>query len=372
MALRWFDGLEQYGAIAQMTEGVGGGAAWSEAQSGWTLLTTNPATQSYHLRLTDSSDGSRIIRRIFGTANDVVGFGYRFNVQDLPQFEGAGTDGALTMADFRDVSNVSHITIVMGTDGSVFALRGCNMVNTSLGGTLLGRSEPCIAPGGYHHFEAKVKIDNSVGYIEVRINEVTVLNLTGIDTQSTANASAAQVAVGMHGTVSTGSGGFGICDFDDFLAWDDDASDLDNTVVDWIGDKGCYFLRPNADTAESDWTLSTGATAYSLLDEVPPSGTDYISDTTGAARTIVQVEALPGNVSEVIAMMPVIYARKEESGTVNVRGGVVVGASESYTPTNSPSTAYAYMEPGPKTIDPDTGVAWTNTANPDLLIERTA
>ena len=26
MALRWMDGFEQYGAIARMTEGVGGGA----------------------------------------------------------------------------------------------------------------------------------------------------------------------------------------------------------------------------------------------------------------------------------------------------------------------------------------------------------
>jgi hypothetical protein len=370
--LRWFDGFEQYGAAAQMLEGVGGGAAWSE-NSGWTLSTTSPATGTYHMRMTPVSNGSRKLRRIFGQAKQITGFGYRFNIADLPDSEGLTSGGgAVIMADIRDVSNDSHFVIIMGTDGSVQALRGANITNQELGGTVLGRSDPCIAAGGYHHFEMKSKIDNSTGYIEVRINEVTVLNLTGIDTQSTVNATAAQVVIGQSGgPTTTGNPSFTTFDMDDVYAWDDDSSDAENTVVDFIGDKGCYYLPVDGDTAEADWTLSTGFSGFALLDEVPPSGTDYVSDTTGAARSIFTVAALPGGVAEVIAMMPVIYARKEDSGSVSIRGGVVVGVDESYSPTNSPSTAYAYMEPGPKTIDPDTGVAWANTANPDLLIERT-
>lgn len=363
MALRWVDGFEQYGALARMTEGVGGGAAWSQVENTWALSTTNPATGTYHLRLTDTSDPPSQLRRIFGVANQVVGVGYRFAVGDLPDTEGSLTEERLILCDFRDVSNIHQCAIAMGTDGSVFAYRGS---------TILGRSDPCIAAGGYHHLEVKAKIDNTTGYIEVRINEVTVLNLTGVDTQSSANASAAQFVVGLLGDVTSSAVGFGALDLDDIFAWDDVATDPANTVVDFVGDKGCYYLKPNGDTATGTFTRSTGATNYTLLDEVPPDGADYLSDTTGAARTIVQVEALPANVAEVIAMMPVIYARKEESGTVELRGGVVVGTDESYTPTNSPSTAYAYMEPGPKTIDPDTGVAWASDANPDLLIERTA
>lgn len=377
--LRWIDGFEHYGAIARMTEGVGGGAAWSQADvvtnGGWALSTSSPATGSYHMRLTQSSAAAvtaKQLRRIFGVASQVVGFGYRFSVTSLPSGEGASDKSALILADFRDVSNVSHCTIVMGTDGSVFALRGAQFTSQSIVGTLLGRSDPCIAAGGYHHIEMKVKIDNTTGYIEVRVNEVTVLNLTGIDTQNTANASAAQVSVGQSGNVLADPAGFGTFDLDDPFAWDDDASDAENTVVDWVGDKGCYYLKPNADTATSGWTRSAGSTNYTLIDEVPPGGIDYLTDATGSAKTIVQVEALPGNVSEVIAFMPVIYARKEDSGSVTLRGGVAIGADESYGPDDSPSTAYAYLRPGPKTIDPDTGVAWANTANPDLIIERTA
>lgn len=362
--LLWMDGFEQYGAKARMLEGVGGGAAWSEADTEWTLSSANPATGTYHARLTATAGGGTAeLRRALGVASQVCGFGYRFSVDDLPANESyVRNDESLSLVEFRDIANVAHCRVCLGTDGGIYAVRG---------DTLLGRSDPVVAPGGYHHFEAKCKIDNTTGYIEVRINEVTVLNLTGIDTQNTANAATGQVVIAELGDVTDAGSQFGFMDVDDVFAWNDDATDVENTVVDFVGDKGCYFLKTNGDTAEADWTKSTGVTGYTLLDEVPPDDTDYIADTTGAARSIFDVEALPGNVAEVIAIMPVGRMRKEESGSVSVRMGVVVGADESYTPTNSPSTSFAYAEPGPKTIDPDTGVAWATNADPKLLIERT-
>lgn len=364
--LRWVDGIEQYGVAARMIEGVGGGAAWSQIDSGFAVSTSNPATGTYHLRLTATvSGGTNVARRILGVAKQVSAFACRFSVDELPAEESYDIqESQLCLVNFADVANSNHCRACLGTDGSIYFVRA---------DTLVGRSDPCVAPGGYHHIETKCKIDNATGYAEVRVNEVTVLNLTGIDTQSTANASTAQFILGEFGDVTDPGAQFSFCDFDDFFAWDDDASDVENTVVDFVGDKGCYYLKPNGDTAEADWTKSTGVLSYAVIDEVGPSGgTDYLSDATGSARTIVQVEALPGNVSEVIAFMPVIYARKEDSGSVTMRGGIVVGTDETYGPDDSPSTGYAYLRPGPKTIDPDTGVAWASNANPDLLIERTA
>lgn len=362
--LRWMDGFEHYGVTeTYMLEGVGGAAAWSQVDNNYDLSTTNPATGTYHIRLSDTSTTPDRLRRALGQSSQVSAFGYRLQVDDLPAVEDyVATGTQLVLADFLDVTNTRHCRVSLGTEGSVYFCRG---------DTLLERSDPCIAAGGYHHFEAKTKIDNTTGYGEVRVNEVTVLNITGQDTQNTSNAETSQVAIRLQASAVDSTVGFGFMDIDDCFAWDDDASDAENTVVDWVGDKGCYYLPVNADTAEADWTLSSGVTGYSLLDELDPNDADYIGDSTGTARSIFGVAALPGNVAEVIAMMPVIRARKEESGSVTIRGGVVVGASESYTPDTSPSTTFAYITPGPKTIDPDTGVAWTNTANPDLLIERT-
>lgn len=362
--LRWADPLDQYGAKAQMLEGIGGGAAWSQADSSWALSSANPATGTYHLRLTATAGGgTEVARRVLGVASQVSGFGYRFNISALPAFEDYDAlDSQLVMVDFRDIANVSHCRVSMGTDGSVYAVRG---------NTLLGRSDPCIAPGGYHHFECKAKIDNTVGYIEVRVNEVTVLNLTGIDTQNTANAATAQFALGEYGDVLDPGAQFGHCDYDDFFAWDNDATDAENTVVDWVGDKGAYWLPVDADTAAAGWLKSSGSSGYSLIDETPPSGTDYIYDSSGAALSRFSVAALPGNVAEVIAFIPVWYGRKEESGSVTIHGGLEIGGSTAVGPDDSPSTAYAYGRPGPKTINPSTGVAWANDAAPNLLIERT-
>lgn len=363
--LRWFDGFEHYGLTeTYMLQGVGGGAAWSDIVSDWNLSTANPATGLTHMRLSGSSGGNTsTLRRALGQSKQVSAIGYRFSTDDLPTVEDAEPlDSQLCMAEFRDVGNVRQCRVNLGTEGSVRALRG---------NTALGRSDPCIAAGGYHHFEVKSKIANTGGYIEVRVNEVTVLNLTGIDTQSTSNAETSQLVIGEFGdALDTGIGGLTF-DMDDVFAWDDDATDPENTIVDFIGDKGCYYLPVDADTAEADWDLSSGVTGYSLLDELTPNDADYIGNSTGTARSIFSVGALPANVDEVVAMMPVLRARKEESGTVGLRAGVVVGSSESYTPTASPSTNFAYMTPGPKSIDPDTGVAWANDAEPQLLIERT-
>lgn len=362
MALGWMDGFETFGLLeAEMLKGVGGAAAWAEVQNTWSLQSANPATGTYHIRLGDTSSPPSRLRRVLRASSAVVGVGYRFNVADLPDTEGSSSGERLFMCDWTDVSNGAQCQIGMGTDGSVVSYRGS---------TTLGRSAPCFSAGGYHHFERKSLIANSNGTDEVRINEVTVLNLTGQDTQQTANAHGAQVRLGLYGSVLDGSVGFSTMDIDDFFTWDNDASDPENTIVDFVGDKGVYYLPTDADTGENDWVLTGAATAHAALSEVPADTADYLGDSTGLARAVVGVAPLPANVSEVLAFQPVIYATKTESGSVSLLGGLVVGSSETYTPTDSPSTAFAYMTPGPKTIDPSTGVPWTNDANPDLLIQR--
>jgi hypothetical protein len=140
-----------------------------------------------------------------------------------------------------------------------------------------------------------VKIADSGGYIEVRVNEVTVLNLTGIDTQNTANAATAQFVVGPGWWGADGvKPHFGNFDFDDPFAWDDDATDPENTVVDFVGDKGAYWLPPVSDTATSEFDITPSAPAYGVLDEVPPSGTDYLATAATTARTIVGRRGVAG------------------------------------------------------------------------------
>jgi hypothetical protein len=138
LMLRWMDGFEHYGEIERTTEGIGGGAAWSEIEAdGWELSSANPATGDYHLRMPDVDLGSDPltlpIRRVWGVSKQVVGAGYRFMVENLPSSEGADNDPAIVLADIRDEANQPHFMLVLGTDGSIFAQRAAkfNRVRTA-------------------------------------------------------------------------------------------------------------------------------------------------------------------------------------------------------------------------------------------------
>src|SRR3546814_17566377 len=80
----------------------------------------------------------------------------------------------------------------MSTTGVVRAYRGADYL-----GTLLGQgSSPAIVANAWQHVEAKVVISDTVGTVEVRVEGVTVLDLSGLDTLNSADATVAQVALG--------------------------------------------------------------------------------------------------------------------------------------------------------------------------------
>jgi hypothetical protein len=110
------------------------------------------------------------------------------------------------------------------------------------------------------------------------------------------------------------------------------------------------------------------------IDEVPPSGADYLSTESPTARTIVGVAALPDNVAEVIAFMPVgLHAQGRERRRRRCDQGSCRTPWKPTGPNDDPATdPMPICDPRPKTIDPDTGVPWANDATPELLIERTA
>src|SRR5688572_568025 len=117
--LRWMDGFEIYGLTETfMVEGVGGAAAWSEIDE-TNLSTTNPATGTYHMRMTASDNFPQRMRRALSQTKEVAGFAYRFALTALPDTENANT--RLTLVDYRNVVNGEQFRINCGTEGSIHA-----------------------------------------------------------------------------------------------------------------------------------------------------------------------------------------------------------------------------------------------------------
>lgn len=365
MANRWCDGLGRYGTDESLMLNGSSGQAWAQIDNSFALSTANPRTGTYHLRLTDSV-GPKRIRRVFGDALTEVFIGYALYVADLPNKESHGTTGGgldgTELCSFRDAANAVQCRLLLGTDGGIEARRGT---------TVLGRCAPVIGAGAYQHIEIYAKAgDGTDGAIEVRVDEVTKLNLTGIDTVSTANVEFSQFALGyeLKNDVDTF---YPTMDFADFFCNDttSDGSGCDT----WIGDCKSGLLLVTSDTAQADFALSAGVSGYPLLGEVPPDDATYISTGSSTAESDFGLANGPANLSEVLTVRPFVRAMKDDAGTCTIAPNMLSNSTKGTVSDQPVTTAFAYYDSNVP-VDPDTGVPWTpsglNAA--EHVVERTA
>lgn len=226
---------------------------------------------------------------------------------------------------FRD-SSTSQITVGTGSDGSIKAWRG------SEAGTLLGTSSNTglIALNVWNFIEIKVKIDNSVGSVEVRVNGVTQLTLSGIDTQSTANAYATNIQY-------CGPDGTNTVDFDDLFILDDTGT-LNN---DFKGEGTVQWLVPSGAGTSTQWTPSAGSN-YQNVDDATAhdSDTTYNETDTANNKDMFAMGNLATSGGSVSAVKIHNFLRKTDAGVREVANIVNFNSSESQRATNALSTSY--------------------------------
>ncbi|HEX7884726.1 MAG TPA: hypothetical protein VF474_02000 [Phenylobacterium sp.] len=366
----WIDSLQRYGLDkARMLNGSSG-QAWAEIGAAWTLSAANPRTGELHLRLSNGVAHNEA-RRVYGDQLGAVYFGQAIYASALPSAEHSiGLNISIRgmfLAAFRDQANNNQVTCWLGTDGAIVAYRdGTLHDNGQFTGTQLGRTAPVIGAGAYHHIEYFLHVDNATGALEIRVNEVTCLNLTGIDTVATGNVEVSQVAVGLTGSCMSGT-----IDMADVYVNDPD--DDGSGCNDFIGDVKVGLLLPSADTAQADFTLSAGSDGYALLNETPPVDSSYISTTATTARSDFALTDAPSNTTEILTVRPWIRALKDDAGTCTMAPSLQSNSVDAAVADQPVTTAAAYHDSNVP-FDPDTDAPWTlaglNAAR--LIIERTA
>lgn len=365
--LLWAEPFDQYGSDeSAMLDGP-----WAHVGSSWTLSSANPRTGTWSLvsgggGANDGINAYSVIRRIFGAPHVTTGWGYAFWTANLPAVE-SGFSG-LTMkilGGWLDASGNTQVILVLGTDGAIIAYRGYAWNLNGGMGTFLARSLPCVRPQSYNHIEAKLTVDPADGVLEVRVNQVTVLTFEG-NTQATGNTESSQFITSAGYEFFVGIGAFYLSDL---FAWDD-TGPYNN---DFIGDFKCYWLPPNSDTAQADWTPSTGATSFGVVDESPPNDSDYLSIATTTGKTNLGLQDLPSDVIAVAAVVPLVRSWKTDAGTCDVAPGVVQGATYSTPVGQTQNTSPQYYQQ-PVETDPVSGVPFTlaDVNSLDLVLERTA
>jgi hypothetical protein len=351
----WADGFDHYGTGgAGQTEMLAG--AYADSSSGPTAA--QHRTGTYSLPFNGTNDQTR---RVFGSALTTVGVAGAFYLSALP-----ATNQACALFSFRDGANKPQLTIELQTTGIIAAWRGNHTVNYF--DTLLGSSSGAlVAPSSWNHIEVKATFDTTTGSVEVRLNGVTVLNLTGVDTcNSEFNVeSASQVVFGF---LSNDSGR--TMYLDDLVAWDT-AGTYNN---DFIGDQKVFTDMPDADTADVDWTPSAGGQRYAMIDEIPADGDATYDETlTTGNRMGVTFPDLDAAVVSVSALLFYAKTRKTDAGVCNLQVSAQSGAAEDAGADNPITTAYTYRWDVFE-VDPNTSAPWAPAAASAaaMVIERTA
>lgn len=204
-----------------------------------------------------------------------------------------------TILRFRDSGSATQINILLNSDGSISIQRGSTTVATSVN----GGSTPAISIGTYNYVEGKATIDNTSGYVEVRINGVVYVTFSG-DTQATANTDVKEI-------VFTNSANAGDLYYDDIYICNTSGTTNNN----FLGDIRVECVFASATGTYAQWTTTGSSINFQNIDENSPNTTDYnYSSTPGQADTF-NFNDLAITSGQLFGIQRFLFARKDDAGS---------------------------------------------------------
>lgn len=319
MSILFMDGADYYTTFA-----AGMGAAVWNGNSNYAATITQPGGAYSYGRYIELVTGQFISKALGGDYQEIIlGFHIAPNSGTL----GSGQD-LLRLSD--TVVGTPQMSMRIESTGVMGVYRG---TTSQLGSTSSGLVS---ASQVYSWVTIRVKIASAAngGLVEVwagglGMGITRLLNLTGVNTQATANSFVNQVYFKSPTTSFYRLDNVHICD----TAGADLAL---NSVMD---EKQIFAAFPTANGTASQFTANGGATLYGCLDEVPPNGdTDYIdSNASGDRSDFVVTPSTSVFVHKVIKMSA--YAARGSAGNArNMKfsyraGGVYTDSSAITLPT---------------------------------------
>lgn len=237
MAILFTDGFDLYGT-ATGTNVYTRGWQIAGGSGGTPSSTITPYGAGQSLQIASSwTPGLHITHTTVGTAATTVGFAFRTTA-----FLGTpGTAGTHIVALVSGGLNGTYmIGLQINNDGSIQVNRQ-TAYNT---GVSLGFSSPGILKiNTWYYLELSVSISDTVGTARVDVDGQTVLNLTNVDTRNGAPTTVDTLFLSSFNSSSIQ------CNFDDLYITDSATP---------LGPRRIHTLRPEADTAQKQWTSTAG------------------------------------------------------------------------------------------------------------------
>ena len=190
-----------------------------------------------------------------------------------------------------------QIVLETVTGGELKVLRNTTTLDTTSGLS-------CIA-NPWYYIELQATIHNSAGSFELRVDEVNVLNGTGIDTQESGSATLNNIVFYSDATTDRY--------YDDVYILDD-AGAINN---DFLGDMQVIGLYVDGDGTDSDFTSSGGANYEDVDDGYILDTTNYVESSTPTNKDMYTFEAL-GDYGEIAGVLLNVDALKTDAGDVTL------------------------------------------------------
>lgn len=275
----------------------------------------------------------------FASTTGIIGFAMNTQLQLFND---------MTFATFQSADGSgTQVILSRGVDGSINAYRA------DAGVVLLGNSGPDVLRElQYYYVEWLATISDTVGVIQVWVNGVQVLNLSGLDTH--ANLTPSTTLTGF----SLVSGQSHTIYFDDVYALNQAGSAPTNAR---LGDVHAEYLAPQAPGFHQDWGVVGVPTHWQAVSDGanPDDDATYIFTTTpGAIDT--EIYASTGLPSGTIFGVQIgLYARKTDAGVRLVAPVIRHGGADFVGTNQAPSAATYHYLLQLYELNPGTGVAWT-------------
>lgn len=267
---------------------------------------------------------------VAGLSEFIYGSGIRMNVI-----------GAGNHISFREIaSGANHVILATDATGHLIAKHGGT-------GAQYGVTSPqAFAAAAWYWIEVRLKIHDTLGTIEVRVNGDVWIGATP--------AGAGGPLTGL----DTRNAGLGVCDrFYYTSAFFNNGLNIDDVVgidpnvapapTSFIGDSRIECISPNGNGASSQWVGNDGNSVdnYLLVDEVPHnSDTDYVQSNVVGDKDTYAYGNLSLTSGTIHGVKTTTVARKNSAGTRKMKAvGRVSGTEEDSAEFNL-ADSYVYFE----------------------------
>lgn len=321
----WQDGLDLYNTITDMN------LSYNLLSSGGAIdLTGSPFGTSIF-----KTQGAQGFNQTLATPTQEIWVSYRMRI-DTP------STSDTIFGNFGSTQSASEngLELVLTYDSANGALKAWQ----GWKGTQIGSAAVTLATG-WHWIDTHIVHNSTTGVVEVWIDEVQVMNLTGVNTTSKGTGNLTYWGLGdVYGNTSV------TCSFDDIFVTD--------AAYGRIGESRIETAEPTSDTGPNNGTPSTGTDHYACVDEAQFNTSDYITmPNTSGDKEVYGHASIASAPTVVHAVRVLLVSEKDDAGSYTLEPLVISSGTEADGSAQQLTMSWG-VQSSIFQVDPHTTAAW--------------